>query len=148
MNRFWTVLAGSSGIIALLSGCGEGDKPASVGPVASPLKEVRIDQATQGEPHYTDQPVVATLSLQPPLRKSTLAGRLLELRSGQVAATADVELSERSASQQSLTFRSSAPWGAGRYLIELTLDGRMIAQRDLDIVARSPRDPTGVSLPR
>lgn len=148
MNRYWTLLAGSSCIIALLSGCGEGDKPAPVGLAASPLKEVRIDQAAQGGPHYTDQPVVMTLSLQSPLRKSALAGRLLELRSGQVAATAGVELSVGSAPQQSLVFSSSTPWGAGRYLIELTLDGRMIAQRDLDIVARSPHDPAAVSPPR
>lgn len=137
MNKLYFFIC-ASGMAALIGACSDTAGPATSTSAPAPLRELRVDAAEAG-PHYADQPIKAALTLRPPLRKGRLDGRMLELRSGAVAATVAMDLDERSPPQQSLLFRPSGAWAPGRYLIELTLDGQMIGQRDVDIVAR-PED--------
>lgn len=135
MNKFVGMFGGIACGVLLL-GCTK-EPVQNPGATALPsLREIRLGENAQVGPQYADQPVVATLGLRPPMRDSKLEGRLIELKTGQVAASANIDLSDSSALEQKLVFRRAAPWMPGRYLIEMTLDGRMIAQQDVDVIVR------------
>lgn len=144
MNNFGLIFAGIACGMFLL-GCGKERTPDVVSAVAPSLKEIRVGDTSQVGPQYADLPVVVTIGMHQAMRGSKLEGRLIELRTGQVAASANAGPSDTAAPEQKLIFRRATPWTPGRYLVELTLDGRMIGQQDVDVVLRPSQDAPSTS---
>lgn len=136
MNRL--VGAAASVALVVLAACSETERKAADAPIATApsLRELSLGDPSQLGPQYADRPVIANVLLERPTPGSRLTGRLLELRSGRTVASASIELGKEPAAEYPLELRASMDWVPGRYLVELDLDGKMIGQRDIDIVER------------
>ncbi|MDV0439770.1 hypothetical protein [Xanthomonas sacchari] len=107
------------------------------GEVAEPLHvvEVRIGAMRDGRPvpQTSDAPILATVALRGTAQGHVLKARLLDLRDGRQVGLVERAMT-RSDQVQSLRFDNAAGWQPGRYMLEVTLDGKLASQQDVDVM--------------
>jgi len=108
----------------------------SASPV-SPLSvvEVRLGAAENGmlKPQTADAPILASVKLQGAARGQMLRAKLLDLRDGQQVGVDERSITQ-SAQVQSFRFENAQGWKPGRYMLEVTLDGKLASQQDVDVM--------------
>lgn len=112
---------------------------------AQPLRvvEVRIGAMRDGRPvpQTSDAPILANVALRGAAQGEVLKARLLDLRDGRQVGLVEHAMT-RSDQIQSLRFDNAAGWPPGRYMLEVTLDGKLASQQDVDVmepVSSAPR---------
>lgn len=108
----------------------------SASPV-SPLSvvEVRLGTAENGmlKPQTADAPILASIKLQGAARGQVLRAKLLDLRDGQQVGVDERPIAQ-SEQVQSFRFENAQGWKPGRYMLEVTLDGKLASQQDVDVM--------------
>lgn len=61
--------------------------------------------------------------------------QVFALANGVVVGAKTIKLDTSSNSRQSFRFHNDSPWEPGRYLVEVTLDGKLASQSELEIYA-------------
>ncbi|MEL4891646.1 hypothetical protein PQU63_04070 [Xanthomonas protegens] len=112
---------------------------------AQPLHvvEVRIGTMRDGRPvpQTSDAPIPVNVALRGAAQGQILKARLLDLRNGRQVGLVERAMT-RSDQVQSLRFDNAAGWPPGRYMLEVTLDGKLASQQDVDVmdpVSSAPR---------
>lgn len=111
---------------------------------AEPLHvvEVRIGAMRDGRPvpQTSDAPILASITLRGTAHGQVLKARLLDLRDGRQAGLVERAMT-RSDQVQSLRFDNAAGWPPGRYMLEVTLDGKLASQQDVDVMGPANSAP-------
>ncbi|MDR6672915.1 hypothetical protein [Xanthomonas sp. 1678] len=122
---------------ALSAACQKKEPESKSASTVSPLSvvEVRLGTAENGmpKPQTADAPILADVKLQGAARGQVLRAKLLDLRDGQQVGVAERSIDE-SAHVQSFRFENAQGWKPGRYMLEVTLDGKLASQQDVDVV--------------
>ncbi|MCW0378057.1 hypothetical protein NB697_000903 [Xanthomonas sacchari] len=104
---------------------------------AQPLHvvEVRIGAMRDGRPvpQTSDAPILVNVALRGAAHGQVLKARLLDLRDGRQVGLVERAMT-RSDQLQSLRFDNAAGWPPGRYMLEVTLDGKLASQQDVDVM--------------
>lgn len=123
-----------------MSACQQrGDEASAPGGESATLlqvTEVRI-LATEADkalpqPQTTKMPVVLEIRTRGS-SGGLIEAKLINLKTGQQVGLIDRRIAVGSPGSTRLTFKNPSGWNAGRYLIEIKLDGRLVEQRDFDI---------------
>jgi hypothetical protein len=109
------------------------------------ISEVRVNKgqgdSRAGAPLTTTDPIVVALKTIGTAKGVELEAKLFDLSNGQVAARQAKRIVTDTPSTTELIFKSDNQWAAGRYLLEIKLDGKLAEQRDIDIVAAKQAKP-------
>ncbi|MFQ6310355.1 hypothetical protein [Lysobacter capsici] len=132
---------GAAIVVALL-GCQQKTEPATAaGAAAEPVavSEIRVGASADApRPQSPDQPIVVHLKLKGGDRAmnapTKLEARLIELRSGAAAGFLVKQFSGVVPPETEFSFESAKSWAEGRYAVEIKLDGKLIGQRDIDVI--------------
>lgn len=112
--------------------------------VAEPLHivEVRIGAMRDGRPvpQTSDAPILVNVALRGTAQGQVLKARLLDLRDGRQVGLVERAMT-RSDQVQSLRFDNAAGWPPGRYMLEVTLDGKLASQQDVDVMGPANSAP-------
>lgn len=137
MDRFGYVV-GAVVLAAALCGCKPDAPSARVAPEPEfRVAEVRVvtgaEKAGPAGPQSADKPVVVRIRTAGRSNGQTLQARLVELSTGVEMGL----LSQGPKPGEAATALSFTPpsggWTPGRYLLEITLDGKLVSQQDIDI---------------
>lgn len=120
-------------------------KPVVVAPASQPLtvQDVQIGaNPIEAQPLTTDKPIQISISIKGSvLKASQLKAKLFNLRQGQVVGEQMRRIGDMSApSKIDFNFENPKGWEPGRYLLELTLDGKLLKHQELDVF--QPQDET------
>lgn len=132
----------------LIVGCQQNrDKASESGADTSaiPLQitEVRVgatSPASDGrpQPQTTKMPVMLEVSTRGGTAGTQLEAKLINLKNGQQAGFATKRIVASGPAVTRLVLESGSDWSAGRYLVEIKLDGKLVEQRDVDIFDPPP----------
>lgn len=123
----------------MLCACQKGKEPGAESKAAAAVRieELRVGtagaNAVAAQPQTTKAPIVLQIRTSGEGKGAELRARLIDLKSGQQAGLAVQRVAASGASTTELRFEPAAGWTAGRYLIEVKLDGKLVEQRDLDL---------------
>lgn len=112
-------------------------------PAAFEIKEILVNaDSVDAQIHAgSTDPVVITIKSHGNSSGVEIHAKLFALANGVLAASHKLNLEKSSADEQTITFKSAKPWEPGRYLVEVTVDGKLAGHRDLDIVENTPSPP-------
>jgi len=123
----------------LLAGC---QQQHSAAPTTAKVEPIKVEQMLLGPeaaggaltPPTTDKPLAVSISTSGTARDAQLLARLIRLSDGQTVAQASKKVTFSGPGVTALEFSAPTGWNAGRHLVEVTIDGRLGAQRDVDFV--------------
>ncbi|MCR6627673.1 MAG: hypothetical protein NVV67_15830 [Pseudoxanthomonas sp.] len=69
---------------------------------------------------------------------SKISVKLINLSNGEIEGEKKVTVQAAESTPAEFSFKKATPWDGGRYLIEVTLDGKLAWHRDLDVIERPP----------
>lgn len=104
------------------------------------ISEISVSDGSGDSPEPTnvDDPIVVIVRSTGRTQGADLEIKLFALANGAVAASRTLRLDGTSGAEQSVAFENAEPWEPGRYLVEVTLDGKLAGHRELDVVAGDP----------
>lgn len=131
-------------LATLIAACGkEGPKLAQTSDAGFVIQEVKVGAADAGsvEPKQAlmqNKPIRVEIRSVPSNspKMARVDVKLIELKTGLVAGTATRQLSG-SGESAAVELKSSNEWHPGRYLIEIRIDGKLSASRDIDVFGAS-----------
>lgn len=145
------VLAGAlCACVALLSAC-DGSAPgpqtaATAAPADKPLALIEIVARPAGEqpgtfarPAHPADPIELAIRTEGSTRAAELSAKMIALADGSTVGTQQLRLNAGNAAAPTLKFEPNGGWAPGRYLFEVTLDGKLAGSQELEIF---PPDPT------
>ncbi|MFO3707566.1 hypothetical protein ACI6Q5_21960 [Xanthomonas codiaei] len=131
-------------LAALVVACGkEEPKPAQTLDAGAVIQEVKVGAADAGSAELKqaltqNKPIKVEIrsvpSSSPKVAKVDV--KLIELKTGLVAGTATSEILAKGGSAV-VELKSANQWPPGRYLIEVRIDGKLSASRDIDVFGAS-----------
>ncbi|MEQ4573444.1 MAG: hypothetical protein ABN502_00630 [Gammaproteobacteria bacterium] len=84
-------------------------------------------------PLYPKDDIEVTIRTAGKADGANLSVKLIALANGGVVGVQDVRLGASVASPQRVRFKPAPAWSTGRYLIEVTLDGKLAGHQELEI---------------
>lgn len=142
-----TLVAASLALALTLAGCtgASTETATATAATAAPLQveEIRLttkdgaSQDGQAEILTVKQPIQVQITTTGTSKRATLEATLFDLRDGQAVAvvTQPTETDGTPATLLLTLARADGDWNEGRHLLELKLDGALLAHRDVDIMA-------------
>lgn len=122
----------------LVAGCQQAATPtvAKVEPLKIEQMLVGSEAATPGAltPPTTDKPLALSISTSGTARDAQLLAKLIRLSDGQTVAQAVKKVTLSGPGVTALELSTPTSWSAGRHLVEVTIDRKLGAQRDVDFV--------------
>lgn len=89
-------------------------------------------------PMTPDDPIQVTLRTTGRTEGADLLVKVFALANGTAVGNEAIRLDADSEPEQSIRFERETPWDPGRYLIEVTLDGKLAGHQELDIHPEAP----------
>lgn len=81
----------------------------------------------------TGDPIEVRLQLSSTPARGKLEAKLIRLDNGEILGARQRDLENLKANEVTVVFSQEAPWPTGRHLLEVSLDGQLQLQRDIDI---------------
>ncbi|RMH88692.1 hypothetical protein EBB59_11475 [Lysobacter pythonis] len=143
--------------VALSSGLLAGCKPAGdaprrqneTKPEAFSITEILIQPATSAEgvmrPQTVDAPIVVLIRNTGSAGERQLQAKLIDIGQGKPVGARTLTYTARTPSENTLTFKPRPAWGEGRHLLEVTLDGKLVASRDIDVFSVADAESMGAA---
>jgi hypothetical protein len=125
------------------SGCSpkQPDSKVSSSSQAAPIAITQINVGQSAEasqaaysPLTPESPVVVSLVMAGTPKNNKIEGKLFSLSDGKLQGSQALVLEPVAKLPTELVFKSPAKWDVGRYLVEVYLDGKMVGQKELEIV--------------
>ncbi len=132
---------------------GESRSPATASAAPSPLQAsaIVLGPGAQGDtgmnapppqPQDLTKPIPVRIDLTGTRKAGArLHAKLIRLDDSRVVAEQTVALASDSAAPIRFEFSTQGPWQPGRYLFELTHEGKLLGQRDMDLAAMPQSAP-------
>jgi Flp pilus assembly protein TadD len=142
--------AAMAALILALAGCGNSapqEAAAGAASTATPFQvnEIRIsrdgaESVGSPVPLSVDAPIKLEIKTTGASKPAMLEATLFDLRNGKAAAVASqsVEADGKPATIAMTLARAEGDWNPGRHLLELKLDGALLAHRDVEIMTAAP----------
>jgi len=137
---------------AVLAGCSPTPTGKQAGateaPTDKPLVLIEVVARPAGEPagaftrptHPNDTVEIA-IRTEGSTKGADLAVKMIALADGTTAATRTLRLNAGNAATPKLEFNPEGAWATGRYLFEVTLDGKLAGSQELEIFPAEPAAP-------
>lgn len=114
----------------------------------TPLALVEVVARPAGEPggggarptHPSDTVEIA-IRTEGSTKGADLAVKMIALADGSTAGTRTLRLNAGNAATPKLQFKPEGGWATGRYLFEVTLDGKLAGSQELEIFPTDPAAP-------
>jgi len=135
----------ASALVLVLASCQQSTSTSSPPAKSStaagqPLQVDEITVAAQGDDSAPSaglptggEPIQISIKTRGDAKTAALVAKLISLKDGSVVATVERTLEVSGPATTQLIFKQDKPLEAGRYLIEITVDGRLVGQRDMDV---------------
>ena len=104
------------------------------------ISEIRVNESESGTPRQTtpEEPVVVSIKTSGAPGKENLEVKLFDLGAGAVVASEKRSLKADSGDEHVFTLKGEKPWASGRYLVEVTVGGKLAGHRELDVMESGP----------
>lgn len=111
---------------------------------ASPLEvdEINVgpssgDDGTIGQSQTPTTPIFVAVKTLGMTQGADLQVKLFDLTNGQQAVIQTKRIKTDTPTTTEIILKRDQAWDPGRYLVEVTLDGKLVGQRDIDVVELS-----------
>lgn len=130
--------------VALLSAC-DGSAPgpqtaATAAPADKPLALIEIVARPAGEqlgtfarPAHPADPIELAIRTEGSTKAAELSAKMIALADGSTVGTQQLRLNAGNAAAPTLKFEPNETWATGRYLFEVSLDGKLAGSQELEI---------------
>lgn len=127
---------------------------ATEAPTDKPLALIEVVARPAGEPagafarptHPGDTVEIA-MRTEGSTKGADLAVKMIALADGSTAGTRTLRLNAGNTATPKLEFKPDGAWATGRYLFEVTLDGKLAGSQELEIFPADPAAPAPASVP-
>lgn len=109
-------------------------------------KAVEVGQ-TPPKPQTPDDPIEVSVASVGTIQGAALMAKLIALKNGEQAAISTQSLTTDGPTTTAIVFKPDPVWEAGRYLVEVTVDGKLAGQRDVDVFEMPSEETSPVKEP-